>query len=315
MKHWGIDIELFLGLCIGTGMLFPLLAFAVWPSVTRALLGDMRVPRIVHYIALAGLGAALWLRIDGHQASLLIAEFWLRMGLLVICLSYAAIFAIVTNNLADLQADRISNPHRPLVSGIVDARVYLRAGIVCECVALGLAYAADARMGAGILAISVGYFIYSCRPLRLKRIPIVSKLLIGINSLCVAVCGYALSGGFWLDFPNIWAFFILVPLSLSANFVDLKDTAGDQAQGVATLPVLLGEANARHLIAAATFATYLMGAILLDLSWAYPLNVVMAGLHVYFLYRKPYDERWVFLILIGALGGLDLFLFWSKAVF
>jgi 4-hydroxybenzoate polyprenyltransferase len=222
---------------------------------------------------------------------------------------------LITNNIEDLEADRISNPHRPLVQGRVGPRAYLWAGICSECVALALAFAADVRMGWGIFAISAGYYVYSCRPLRLKRVPILSKALIGFNSLSVAVCGYALAGGNWLEFPLSWLFFILIPLSLAANFVDLKDTAGDRAQGVATLPVLLGEATARHFIAAATLATYGMGALLLDIGWVYPLNVAGAGLHVYFLYRKPYDERWVFLILMGALVGLDGFLFWSEAVF
>ncbi len=167
----------------------------------------------------------------------------------------------------------------------------------------------------GILAVSVGYFVYSCRPMRLKRVPILSKLIIGFNFLSVAVCGYALAGGDWRAFPLDWLAFILVPFSLAANFIDLKDTEGDRAQGVATLPVLLGESLARHLIAAATVATYLMGALLLDIAWVYPLNFAGAALHVYLLYRRPYDERFVFLVLMGALFGLDGFLLIGGNVF
>jgi 4-hydroxybenzoate polyprenyltransferase len=300
----------YLSVLILQGLLFPVLCLALWPGVTRAILGDLRLPRVLHYVVLAGLGAALWLRVDDRRMAIFQdIELWMRFGLLVLCLLYAAVFAIVTNNLEDLEADRISNRGRPLVQGRVDARSYLLAGIACEVVALVLAFAAGWQMGFGILAISVGYFVYSCRPLRLKRIPILSKMLIGFNSLCVAVCGYALAGGDWRAFPLIWLIFILGPLSLAANFVDLKDTAGDRAQGVATLPVLLGEPLARHLIAAATLATYFMGALLLDILWVYPLNIMGAGMHVFFLYRKPYDERWVFLILVSALAAMDLFLF------
>jgi 4-hydroxybenzoate polyprenyltransferase len=303
MQYWSV---LFL-----LALAFPVLCYLLWPSVTRVILSDLRLPRILHYVALAGLGAALWLREEERRGAIFQdTTLWMRFGLLVVCLTYAAIFAIVTNNLEDLEADRISNRGRPLVQGRVDARRYLIAGIACELVALALAFAADARMGAGILAISAGYYVYSCRPLRLKRVPILSKLLIGFNSLCVAVCGYALAGADWRAFPMAWLLFIMLPLSLAANFVDLKDTAGDRVQGVATLPVLLGESLARHLIAAATFTTYLMGAILLGIAWVYPLNLLGAGLHIYFLYRKPYDERWVFLILVGAMFALDILLFW-----
>ncbi len=302
-------------LLLMTGLALPAVVAIWFRELVHVLLSDLRLPRILMYVALAGMGMALWLRLPAHHALLDGAGLWLRFALLALCLSYAAVFAIITNNIEDLEADRISNPHRPLVQGRVGLRAYLWAGISGECVALALAFAADVRMGWGIFAISAGYYVYSCRPLRLKRVPILSKALIGFNSLSVAVCGYALAGGNWLEFPLSWLFFILIPLSLAANFVDLKDTAGDRAQGVATLPVLLGEATARHFIAAATLATYGMGALLLDIGWVYPLNVAGAGLHVYFLYRKPYDERWVFLILMGALVGLDGFLFWSEAVF
>jgi chlorophyll synthase len=300
---------------LATGLLLPLLGLVVAPRVVQVLAGDLRLPRIVHYVAIAGLGMALWLRQAEQLALLEMPQTWLLFGLLVLCLVYAAIFAIVTNNIEDLAADRITNPDRPLVRGLIPTRTYLWAGICCQCVALGLSFAADVRMGWGIVAVSAGYWVYSCRPLRLKRVPILSKLLIGFNSLSVAVCGYALAGGHWLQFPMAWLAFILIPLSLAANFVDLKDTEGDRATGIATLPVLMGEPTARHLIAAATIATYVWGAVLLGIAWVYPLNAVGAALHVYFLYRKPYDERWVFLILIGALLGLDFLLFFSPNVF
>ncbi len=312
LGSFGMGAEAFwIGLILA-GILLPVLAYPFFPVMVRVLLGDLRIPRILHYVALSGLGMALWLREEAHRPQLWQAGTWLKFAVLVICLVYAAVFAIVINNIEDLDADRISNPGRPLVLGRVAMRPYLWAGICCECVALALAFAASVGMGWGILAISAGYFVYSARPMRLKRVPILSKLLIGFNSLCVAVCGYALAGGEWLQFPMAWLLFILIPLSLSANFVDLKDTAGDRLQGVATLPVLLGEAWARHVIAAATLATYLVGAVLLDIAWVYPLNVVGAALHIYFLYRKPYDERWIFAILMAALFGLDFFLFLSE---
>ncbi|MBL0016304.1 MAG: UbiA family prenyltransferase [Bacteroidetes bacterium] len=111
--------------------------------------------------------------------------------------------------------------------------------------------------------------------------------------------------------PWIWSVFILVPLSLAANFIDLKDIAGDKATGVATLPVLLGERNARLVIALATLATYVMGGILLDVVWPYPLNAGAALLHIYFLYRKPYNEKLIFPLLLASLSGLVIFLVWA----
>jgi 4-hydroxybenzoate polyprenyltransferase len=313
----------YLSILLLTGLLLPT-SIGLWRSrnLTMALLGDLRIPRILHYVALAVLGWILHIRSAQPDPSFLpqipSLQDALTFGLLVLCLMYAAVAAIITNNLEDLAADRISNPHRPLARGAVASRPYLWAAAWCQLAALLLAGLADSRMFWGILGVSLGYFVYSCRPLRLKRVPILSKALIGLNSWMVAVCGFALAGGSWLEFPWEWSLWILVPMSLSANFVDLKDTAGDGATGVWTLPVLLGEAPARHLIAGATLLSYGMGGYLLSATstpWVLPLNLGAAALHVALLYRKPYDERWVFLVYVGSLFGLDFLLFLGRYFF
>jgi 4-hydroxybenzoate polyprenyltransferase len=305
-----------------TGIFLPV-AIGLWlaPALTRALLGDLRVPRILHYVALAGIGWMLFHRDGlGPRVSVPLPSLdeSLVFAILVISLTYAAIAAIITNNLEDLAADRISNPHRPLASGAVAPRPYLVAGICCEIIALALAAACDWRMFWGVLGISAGYFVYSCRPLRLKRIPILSKALIGLNSWLVAGCGFTLAGGDPMEFPMWWSVWIIGPMSLAANFVDLKDTAGDGATRVWTLPVLLGESRARHVIALATLLSYGMAARLLwpiCPPWVLPLNVGAAAAHVFFLYRRPYDERWVFLVYVGALYGLIFLLFFGQSLF
>jgi 4-hydroxybenzoate polyprenyltransferase len=298
-------------LMYGMAIALPLLGGILAPKMTQELFRDLRFPRILHYVALAAMGMALFLKEHIPYPWLATAEVYLTTGIFVFSLSYAAIFAIVTNNLEDLEADRITNQSRPLVRGTVNPKHYLWAGMVCEAWALGLAALHSWEMLIGILAISVGYFIYSCRPLRLKRVPILAKLLIGANSWMVAVTGWTLVGGNWTEFPWIWSVFILIPLSFAANFVDLKDTEGDRATGIATLPVLLGERLARHVIALATLCAYAMGGILLNIPYLYPINAVVAVAHLYFLYRKPYDERWIFLIYVGTVFGLDFFMFWS----
>lgn len=291
-------------LLIGSALLV-LAALLLEPRLTRELLRDLRVPRILHYVALGGLGMALFLRQSGQAGRIPDPDLLWRFLLFAVALSYAAVFAIVTNNLEDVAADRVTNPDRPLVQGTVNPAVYLRAGVLSLLASLLVAVLADRRMLAGVLAITAGYFVYSCRPFRLKRVPILSKLLIGLNSLAVAVCGFALAGGDFREFPPSWALYLLVPLSLAANFVDLKDTEGDRRTGVATLPVLLGERVARHCIAVSTVVAYSAAGFLLAIPWVHPLNAGVAALHLHGLYRKPYEERRVFAVYVSALFALD----------
>ncbi len=314
-----LDVWTSLGLMIAVSLAPPLVGLWLQPALTRAILGDLRFPRILYFLTLGALGMAIRIHETGQMAMVDWAESGLEFLVLLITLSYAAVFAIVTNNLEDLEADRISNPDRPLVRGSVDRRSYLLAGVRSQALALGFALVfpmlwqsgLELDLFWGIVGISIGYYVYSCRPLRLKRVPVIAKLIIGMNGWMVTVCGYVMAGGEWATFPWIWSVFILVPLSLAANFIDLKDIAGDKATGVATLPVLLGERNARLVIALATLATYVMGGILLDVVWPYPLNAGAALLHIYFLYRKPYNEKLIFPLLLASLSGLVIFLVWA----
>lgn len=296
-------------------LIFPLILLFYKSTLTKEILKDLRIVRILHYVALAGLGMALYLRESNYLTLYLNSDSFFVFPLFIISLAYSAVFAIVTNNIEDLEADKITNPNRPLVKGTVNAQSYYRVGIFCQVFSFFIAFMAQKEMFYGILAISVGYYIYSCKPFRLKRIPFIAKLIIGCNSLAVAVCGFVLAGGNVFDFPLIWVFYILIPLSLAANFVDLKDTEGDGKTGIKTLPVLWGEPKAKLFIAGCTVSAYIMAGVLLRIPWLYPLNFLMAVLHIWFLYKKPYDEKPVFMIYVSALFGLDIFLFISITQF
>ena len=297
---------------LGVSLFLPAF-FVVFSSsgLVREIIRDLRVLRILHYVALAGLGVALYLRPSDDLFLYFTPHSILVLLIFIVALVYAAVFAIVTNNIADLEADRISNPERPLVSGRVTVTPYYRAGLFCQVYALLLAGLVRKEMFFGILAISAGYFIYSCPPFRWKRFPFIAKLMIGLNSLAVAVCGFVLAGGELRMFPALWVFYILVPLSLAANFVDLKDTAGDGQTGVMSLPVLWGERRARFFIVCCTVFAYAMAGYLLHIIWLYPLLLLLTVAHIWFLYRKPYQEKPVFLVYVTALFGLDIFLFFS----
>jgi 4-hydroxybenzoate polyprenyltransferase len=276
------------------------------------IIKDIRALRILHYVVLAVFGVVLLNEKKDIVPFFTDRDSLLIFPLFIIALTYAAVFAIVTNNLEDLETDKLTNPLRPLVLGTVKKGPYLFAGIVCLVYSLVLSLLVQREMFLGILAISAGYYLYSCKPFRIKRIPIISKLFIGINSLVMALCGYALAGGFIKDFPLVWALFILLPLSLSANFVDLKDTEGDRKMGVKTLPVIFGERKAKGFIAACTICTYLMAALIINIIWLYPLALIMAGLHCYLLYRKPYNEKPVFMVYISGLVSVEIILFFQK---
>lgn len=274
----------------------PLVIFALLkPIECKELLRDMRFGRILHYFLLFVFGFVCFqqtpeklLKTDPETIGKAVLYFF--------CLAYAALFAIATNNKEDLEIDKITNTERPLVRGTIATRPYLRIATFSLIFSLLLSAVAHSAFIISIAGISLIYFLYSCKPFRLKRYVILAKLLIGMNSLQAAGCGFVLAGGNWNEFPLFWLVFILGPVSLMANFIDLKDTAGDTAAGIKTLPVLMGDRNARYLIGVFTGVAYGFVFVYFQSIWISILLVITCSAHLFLLFRQPYREKPLFLL-------------------
>ena len=288
----------------------PLVLWRVDRNLLKEILKDLRPLRILHFFILTLIGAHIYHRSVsvGICCNCLNPDYIFELFSFTSALVYAAVFAIVTNNFEDLEADKITNTSRPLVKKTINERSYLKTGIISQCIALIISILAGWFVFFGILGISLGYYMYSCKPFRLKRIPFLAKFMIGLNSLFVALTGFTMMGGNLTEFPIIWAFFILVPLSLAANFIDLKDTEGDRATGIKTLPVIFGVKKAKIIIAVFTVITYAMAGILINKLWLYPVGAIALGFHLWFLFREPFKEKPVFLIYISSLFVLTVLL-------
>lgn len=261
------------------------------PATLRLLAGDLRPERLLHYDIMVLLGAML------HWRDAAALDPWpgaLALAALFVALMYAALFAIISNNIEDLAIDRISNRQRPLPKGLISEARYRRIGWMALLVALVLSALISPSALLAVAAVSLMYHLYSCQPLRLKRIPILAKLIIGANSLLLALAGFVLAGGAWQAFPLAWAAYLFIAVGLAANFIDLKDTEGDRAEGIQTLPVLLGQSNARRLIVVFTVCAYASAAWLLDSWLLLPLNVALLVWHLRELLRTPFVEARVF---------------------
>ena len=216
------------------------------------------------------------------------------------------------NNIQDVEGDRISNINRPLVSEKIPLVSYKRIAWLALVISL-LASLLVNRTCFILISLVIGsYYVYSCPPLRIKKIPILSKFIVGINSFLMALMGYAVFGGPVLTFPSEYAFFILVPLSLASNFIDLKDYGGDKAMGILTLPVIFGLSISKIIISVFTLFSYVTIYLIIK-DYHLPVYIELAPfllclLHIYFLNRKNYKERPVFAIYLSGLIALLIIL-------
>jgi 4-hydroxybenzoate polyprenyltransferase len=94
--------------------------------------------------------------------------------------------------------------------------------------------------------------------------------------------------------PKFLIFFLL--LTFPANFIDIKDYAGDKAAGIRTLPVILGEKKAARLIGIFFLFPFIY------IAWIMPETApisLLGGLIGYrFIDNRNYDERKIFILIL-----------------
>jgi 4-hydroxybenzoate polyprenyltransferase len=277
------------------------------PAFFRQLFLDIRLIRILHYFILFLFGLVLYLN-TFSKISATEPIVWMKVALYFIVLVYAAVFAIVSNNIEDIEIDRITNTNRPLIQNTVDPKLYMLVARLSLFVSLAVSILIGIGFFLAILGISLIYYLYSCKPFKLKRFVILAKFLIGLNSLISALCGYFLAAGSIKNFPLFWILFILIPVSLMANFVDLKDTEGDKKAGIKTLPVIFGELKTKYFIALFIFVAYISVIFYFKSFWISLVVSITCTQHIYLLFRKPYKEKPLFMLHNCLFIGLILLL-------
>lgn len=186
----------------------------------------------------------MWSLAHALGAALVVGLLWLGTALI--------------NDLSDRSIDRISSPDRPLPSGRVSPRQALRWALGCQAAALLLIRLEGAR--SALLMALAGAAIgiaYSLPPVRLRRSGLAANLTIGVGVAMAMVGGMMAQG----PVPEIGVLsaFALGLLAAAASLVkDFKDIDGDRAEGVRTLPVLLGVRGAALVNLAAVLAAYLL---------------------------------------------------------
>ena len=247
------------------------------PAKARALIRNARPLRTLHYVGMTLFGAVF--------AWVVFASVGVRfagsgdvLGVAALLLStYMAVQASVSlNDFFDLEADRISEISRPLVTGALSRRDAVTAAVVWAggalLLALNVKYATFLVM---LLALAVSY-LYSARPVRLKRFPVIATLTLGVATYLAVLIGFSSYAGerVFAVFPQTLAWMLVLSFGLAFTAKDLKDIGGDRADGTLTLPILTGPRRARWIIAAFVFAGYGVAALLLPSS---PFRLAAAG--------------------------------------
>jgi 4-hydroxybenzoate polyprenyltransferase len=164
------------------------------------------------------------------------------------------------NQICDLANDRINKPHRPLPSG----QLTLRQAWVFTLAAYVLALAMVAAVNRETLVIyalaALATFVYSAPPIRLKRHPVGSNLIIAlVRGWLLKVAGWAAVATV-LESIEPWYigsiyFVFLLGATTTKDFADIE---GDRAAGCITLPVKYGASWSARVITPSFILPWLM---------------------------------------------------------
>ncbi len=263
-----------------------------------AVLRNMRAARSIHYGLLCLLGVLVYcLRYPLQDLFMLI-----RAAGAILAVFFAFQFSVVTNDIFDIECDKVSNAQRPLITQILDKNEYLVIGYVYLAFSLLFAFWVNAQCVMITLLFIAFYYLYSAPPLRLKRFFPLSALIIGMQAVFAFAVGnnaLVLNEAALSSNANFfWPIFVI--FSLASNVKDLKDIEGDKRTGVATLPVLLGNKTGRSVIAFLLFLSYCL--VPYFLHYLFPqakvlvLSICFALISFFYIIRKNAQEKIIFIL-------------------
>lgn len=262
-------------------------------NVAVAILKNINLNRTVHFFVVAVLGGLIALS-EGSRINWTILDLT-TIAVVVFTITFAGIFAIITNDLVDKPIDAISNKKRPLVTGALTPEIIKDVALVCGLMSLAGALILGLYALSSILIFSAAYYIYSAPPLRLKRIPILSSMFIGIATLAIMLLGFFVvsTNQEFSAFPASIALLVVLFMAAAANVRDLKDIEGDAAVGICTLPTLLGEHHSRMVIGAMMFIAYALVPLFIPIHILW-IPSLIAGVVSLFLLIQGKGERPIF---------------------
>jgi 4-hydroxybenzoate polyprenyltransferase len=205
----------------------------------------------------------------------------------------------------------ISNPQRPLPKGDLSKTSMQASAAIFFIISLLAAWAVGYYQLFAVFVFSAIYYLYSASPYRLKRIPIVSSFLISL------ICLVTVFAGFFFVYPHksleyfplLEAVGIVIIYTLATNIRDLKDIAGDSRAEIKTIPVIFGPIKGFKVVGCMFALAFLLFPYFFSIPVMYYFAAPFSLIGYYLVNRKPYDERYIFLLGMTYLVIAILFLF------
>ncbi len=274
-----------------------LLFFLEVPQKVFAFIRNVRFSRFLFQGAAYIGGIVLGVKLTGTALSPGLPE-----GLLLICfflrLLEAWIFSVLLNDVEDQVIDRLTNRWRPLVVGSFSVNEFRQLAVLFGVMAAGTAYIGGFPFLTLAVAMLAFAYLYSVPPFRLRRFPFVATFVMAA-SVAIAILFvfiFFVPGQAFSAFPRPLIGLILVLFTLAFTVKDLKDREGDEAAGVMTLPVMLGEDRGKLATALLTAISFLLIPLFLNNRPLFFLGLGFGAIGFLLVYDKRRHEALVFVL-------------------
>ncbi|HPN54895.1 MAG TPA: UbiA family prenyltransferase [Candidatus Moranbacteria bacterium] len=257
---------------------------------------DLKTTRIFYWFIVASVGLIINQKIFGD------INLQNPFNLLTLLMSSVLIvlniwLAVFINDAEDIEIDMISNKDRPLAKKIINKEDWERIQtIIALLVVLGVLML-NRTVAFFIVLGQMSYYIYSAKPLRLKRHFIFSSILIGIGSIAAAMAGFFLVSPdqHVSAFPVKAIVIIGIAYALLSNLKDIKDYEGDKKENMHTLPVVFGLEKSKKIIAFLCSLVIVAVPLILKIYSILPISIAISLFLFYLFTKKKYQEKYIFL--------------------
>ncbi|HOX10844.1 MAG TPA: UbiA family prenyltransferase [Candidatus Moranbacteria bacterium] len=264
----------------------------------KVLMGNFPILRAAYWFFISATGIGLSYKLFGDLNLQNPANFLALVVFFILC-AINLWFAVFINDAEDIEIDKVSNPERPIVKKEISEQE-LKVTQTCLLLLIVFGTLTMNRAAGFLLIVAQGvYYIYSARPLRLKRHFLFSSILIGIASVSVAMASFFLVSPdqHVSTFPIKAILIIGIAYALLSNLKDIKDYEGDKKENMRTLPVVFGLEKSKYIIAALCSLVLIVVPLILELRSMLFVSI-FASLFLFFLFiRKNYQEKYIFLVI------------------
>ena len=269
--------------------------YLAYRPVWNAWIRNLRPERVLYYSMIAIFGMSISYRVNGSFPVFTLPDI-IAFIVFFILIALSFWLAVIINDIEDVEIDKISNPDRPLVTKNISIEQFKAIGFVILFLILMGTPLLNYPVFIFLVLFQFMYYIYSKKPLYLKRWFFLASPLLAFNALLIAMAGFFLISANQkiLAFPIETIWFILIGFSIVTNIKDLKDTEGDKAAGIKTLPVILGQEKAKKIITIAAIIFILIFAVYKQNSYLIVSSVIISALFYLITSRKIFKEIYIF---------------------